>query len=188
MKTFANTWWRIGCISVSVWALCGSAGLFGQEPRAASAGWAYAQTHAYDETVKRALALLPRRPNQLVVIDAEKTPLALRQRLERVEAFVMTGEPVVCLRVQGTILRGAQQAGGLFDYALAATIWHEMAHIAGADERAAQEQEEDLWRRFILGGHIDVSRALAYLRVLRQRRDNATTRVAAVQTADVVTR
>jgi hypothetical protein len=164
-----RTWWRIGCVSFGVW-VCGSEGLSGQPHQPSLAGWEYAQTRAYDETVGRALALLPKQPKQVVVIDAEKTPTALRQRLERVEAFVMVGEPIVCLRMQGTVLKNAQRTGGLFDYALAATIWHEMAHIAGADERAAQEQEEDLWRQFILGGRVDTSRALAYLNLLKQRR------------------
>ncbi len=181
-----STWWRVGWVSFSVW-ICGSAGLSGQLHQPSLAGWEYAQTRAYDETVGRALALLPKRPKQqVVVIDAEKTPTALRQQLERVEAFVMVGEPIVCLRMQGTVLKNAQRTGGLFDYALAATIWHEMAHIAGADERAAQEQEEDLWRQFILGGRVDRSRALAYLRALKQRRwsDDAT-RGAAPQSMEI---
>jgi hypothetical protein len=168
-----STWRRIGCISGIVWVAFGSATLFGQQVRAASAGWEYARTRAYDETVERALALLPKRPKQVVVIDARKTPPALRQRLERVEAFVMVGEPMVCLRMQGTVLKNAQRSGGIFDYALAAIIWHEMAHIAGADERAAQEREEDLWRQFMLERRVDTSRALAYLARLKQRRGSA---------------
>jgi hypothetical protein len=159
----------IPCIAV-IWLVCGSTSAFGDQVQA-STGWSYAQTHAYDETVARALALLPKRPKQIVVIDAEKTPLALRQRLERVEAFVMVGKPVVCLRMQGPILKRAHRSGGIFDYALAAIIWHEMAHISGADERRAQEQEEDLWQRFIVARQVNTSRALEYLVRLKARRD-----------------
>ena len=46
---------------------------------------------------------------------------------------------------QGAALRGAQNGRGIFDYALATLIWHEMAHLAGASEREAQRQEEELW-------------------------------------------
>jgi hypothetical protein len=165
-----STWWQIECMSAIVWVAFGSTGLFGQQVRAGSTGWEYAQTRAYDETVARALALLPEQPKQVVVIDAEKTPPALRHRLERAEAFVILGEPIVCLRMQGKVLKDAKRTGGLFDYALAAIIWHEMAHIAGADERAAQKQEEGLWRQFIVQRRVDTSRALAYLGRLAQRR------------------
>jgi len=165
-----NTWRRIGCMLAMALVASGATGLSAQQARAVPAGWEYAQIHTYDETVGRALALLPKRPKQVVVIDAEKAPPALRQRLESVEAFVMTGEPIVCLRIQGVVLTNAQRTGGLFDYALAAIIWHEMAHIAGGDERAAQEAEEDLWRQFIVGQRVDTSRALAYLARLKQRR------------------
>jgi hypothetical protein len=157
-------------IAAIVWLTSGANDAAGQQVQGVTRGWQYAETHAYDETVRRALALLPRRPRQVVVIDTEKTARALQQRLERTEAFVMVGEPIVCLRMQGSVLKNAQRSGGMFDYALATIIWHEMAHIDGADERRAQEQEEDLWRQFILGRRVNTSRALAYLARLTQRR------------------
>jgi hypothetical protein len=166
-----NIFSRIGRIAIISLAF-GTTGALRAHVYAASPEWAYAETHAYDETVARAVALLPKRPPQIVVIDAEKTSPALRRRLERVEAFVVQGKPIVCLRKQGSVLKNAQAAAGLFDYALAAVIWHEMAHIDGADERGAQEQEESLWRRFIVGHPVDVSRALAYSARLRERRDH----------------
>ena len=39
-------------------------------------------------------------------------------------------------------MQAALKGPGIFDYALATVIWHEMAHIDGADEVAAQEAEE----------------------------------------------
>jgi hypothetical protein len=166
-----NTLSRIRRVAAIIWLASGATDAIGQHVQAVSTGWQYAETHAYDETVGRALALLPKRPKQIVVIDADKTPPALRQQLERVEAFVMVGKPTVCLRMQGSVLKNARRSGGLFDYALAAIIWHEMAHISGADERGAQEQEERLWRQFIVGRRVDTSRALAYLARLEKRRE-----------------
>jgi hypothetical protein len=40
-------------------------------------------------------------------------------------------------------------------HALAAIIWHEMAHIAGADEAEAQDHEEKLWTRFVRDKLVD---------------------------------
>ena len=162
---------RFAGMAAIIWLAFTPTDAFGQHVQATSRGWAYAETHAYDETVKRALALLPKRPKQIVVIDALKTPPALRRKLEAVEAFVMVGEPVVCLRMQGSVLKHSHMFGGLFDYALAAIIWHEMAHISGADEHRAQEQEESLWRQFIVGRRVDTSRALGYLARLEKRRE-----------------
>jgi hypothetical protein len=48
-----------------------------------------------------------------------------------------------------------------------------MAHIDGADERGAQQQEENLWRRFIIERRVDTSRALAYLARLTRRRSGS---------------
>ena len=57
----------------------------------------------------------------------------------------------------------------IFDYALAAIIWHEMAHIDGGDESAAQDAEEQLWKEFILRGRVDRTRGMRYLALLCQR-------------------
>ena len=162
---------RIGCMAAIIWLASGATDAIGQHVQAVSTGWQYGETHAYDETVGRALALLPKRPKQIVVIDTDKTPPALRQRLRRTEAFVMVGQPVVCLRMQGTVLKRARRYGGIADYVLAATIWHEMAHINGKDERGAQEQEEGLWTQFMLQRRVDTGPALRYLSLLRQRRE-----------------
>ena len=73
------------------------------------------------------------------------------------------------LIAQGTTLRGAQNGGAMFDYALAAIIWHEMAHLAGADEREAQRQQEDLWMAYVATGRVDTNRGLNYLALLKKR-------------------
>ena len=74
------------------------------------------------------------------------------------------------LIAQGVTLRGAQNGPGVYDYALAALIWHEMAHLGGSDERDAQRQEEDLWTQYVAGGLVDTRRGLNYLALLKKRR------------------
>ena len=57
----------------------------------------------------------------------------------------------------------------MFDYALAILIWHEMAHLAGADEREAQRQEEELWMQYVAAGQVETRRGLNYMALLRKR-------------------
>jgi hypothetical protein len=45
-----------------------------------------------------------------------------------------------------------------------------MAHIDGADEVAAQEAEEQLWREFIVSQRVDRTRGMKYLALLKKRR------------------
>ncbi len=86
------------------------------------------------------------------------------------EAFAIVGENVVYLIAQGDTLKRARRGPGVFDdYVLATLIWHEMAHIAGADEREAQRQEEDLWREYLLARRVDTGRGLNYLTLLTKR-------------------
>lgn len=66
-------------------------------------------------------------------------------------------------------LQHAVKRGGVFDYALAAIIWHEMAHVDGADEPAAQGAEEELWRQFILQRRVAAVTGLTYLASLQKR-------------------
>jgi hypothetical protein len=91
----------------------------------------------YEETIKRALVLLPTPPAQILVVDATQAPRKVDAHGRRVQAFVRYGETVVYLIADGPTLRGAQNGSGIFDYALATLIWHEMAHLGGADEREA---------------------------------------------------
>jgi hypothetical protein len=82
---------------------------------------------------------------------------------------VKRGENVVYLVAQSGTLRRGQNGAGIFDYVLAAVIWHEMAHLAGADERDAQRQEEELWRQYVLERRVDTGRGLGYLALLKKR-------------------
>ena len=44
-----------------------------------------------------------------------------------------------------------------------------MAHLAGADEREAQRQQEDLWMAYVASGRVDTNRGLTYLALLKKR-------------------
>jgi hypothetical protein len=51
-----------------------------------------------------------------------------------------------------------------------AIIWHEMAHLGGADEREAQRKEEGPWKRFVVEKRVDQVTALRYLKLMNDRR------------------
>jgi hypothetical protein len=123
-----------------------------------------------ERVVARAVKLLPQRPQRVVVVDADSVPPALRRRIQSAEGFVTPGDDTVYLKKQGLTFHHALRGAGDWDYALATIIWHEMAHIDGADEVEAQHQEELLWRQFIVERRIDAGKGLRYLALLRKRR------------------
>jgi predicted Zn-dependent protease len=128
-----------------------------------------AHTSPYDEAIARALQLLPRQPEKIVLVERPNATHR-HEGTPNVEAFVMHGSRVVYVVRQGVTLQGALKGRGIFDYALAAIIWHEMAHIDGADEPAAQRAEEQLWKEFILARRVDSRQGMKYLALLRNRR------------------
>ena len=139
------------------------AGLLGAVPTAAH------QPNEYDLTVARVIRLLPRPPEKVVVIDADASGQSLHDKLQHVEGFVPYGTRVVYLVKQSDTLQRAMKGPGIFDYALALTIWHEMAHIDGADEATAQRAEEQLWTEFVVAGRVDRVQGMRYLALLRKR-------------------
>ncbi len=143
--------------------LISCAGLLGSVPAAAQ------QPNEYDLTVARVIPLLPRPPEKVVVIDADISGQSLHDKLQHVEGFVIRGERVVHLVRQSDTLQRALKGPGIFDYALAITIWHEMAHIDGADEATAQRAEEQLWTEFVVAGHVDRVQGMRYLALLKKR-------------------
>jgi len=131
--------------------------------------WTAAAADDYDTAVARAISLLPHRPEKVVlVVRANGTPL-LREHLKRTEGFVTRGERVVYLVKEGETLQRALKGPGPFDCMLAVIIWHEMAHLDGADEREAMRKEERLWQQFVLQHRVSVDQGLRYLAVLRNR-------------------
>src|SRR5262245_61340924 len=123
-----------------------------------------------DTAVAHAIALLPRRPADVRVVDRDRMPAERRARLQRVQGYMAEGDSTVYLVKQGEVLQHAIRYGGVYDYALATIIWHEMAHIEGGAESGARREEERLWRWFVLGRQVDQASGMAYLARLAQRR------------------
>ena len=156
------------------------AGLALLSSRAATAGSKGAMVVTADEpnvaAINRALSLLPRRPEYVAVIDPETVKPDVRETLFKVDAFISRGQPVVYLSPHSEVLKGAREGSGIHTYMLAAIIWHEMAHLGGADEREAQRKEEGLWKRFVVEKRVDAVTALRYLKLMDDRhRDREST-------------
>lgn len=120
----------------------------------------------------RALRLLPRLPARVAVIDATEARPGVREQLLRLEAFVLKGSAVVYVVKQGTLLRGAVAGSPLHTHALAAVLWHEVAHAEGAGEREARRREQALWTTFVRDQRLDPVAALRYLSALDSRPDD----------------
>ena len=119
--------------------------------------------------IDRALSLLPHRPEHIAVIDPATVKSEVRETLFRVDAFISKGQPAVYLSPHSEVLKGAREGSRIHAYMLAAIIWHEMAHLEGADEREAQRNEEGLWKRFVVERRVDPVTALRYLKAMDDR-------------------
>jgi hypothetical protein len=141
--------------------------------RVATAGSRGAMVVTGDEAnaaaINRALILLPRRPEYVAVIDPEAVKPEVRETLFKVDAFISRGQPVVYLSPHSEVLKGAREGSRIHTYMLAVIIWHEMAHLGGADEREAQRKEEGLWKRFVVEKRVDAVTALRYLKLMDDR-------------------
>jgi Zn-dependent protease with chaperone function len=131
-----------------------------------------ADAPAIHAAVLAAVRLLPRPPARIAVIDADDARPEVRPTLLRLDAFVTVGSPVVYVVRQSRLLDGAVRGSALHTHALAAVIWHEMAHVGGADERQARRQEEALWLSFIRDQRINAIVGLRYLKSLVERPDD----------------
>ena len=122
--------------------------------------------------ITAAVALLPKTPKIIAVMDITPAKPEVRDRLRRLDAFTVEGNDVVYLVDGSELLRGAQQGLTFHRAALAAVIWHELAHLNGADERAARKAESTLWASFVRDGLIDQVTGLRYLSALERRPDD----------------
>lgn len=120
-------------------------------------------------TLVRALDLLPSRPSRVAVIDASRARSDVREMLLRLDAFVVRDSAVVYVVRQSALLRGAISGSSMHLHALAAAIWHELAHLRGADEREARSREQALWLTFIRDQRVDPVDGLRYLSALEGR-------------------
>jgi hypothetical protein len=130
------------------------------------------QAEAERAAIVSALRLLPRLPARVAVIDVSEAKPEVRQVLLRLDAFITRGSPVVYVVKQSALLHGAVAGSALHTHALAAVLWHEMAHADGADERDARKREEALWASFIRDARVDAVVALRYLKALHDRPDD----------------
>jgi hypothetical protein len=120
--------------------------------------------------IERALKLLSRRPEKVVVIDPDGATPEGQKILAKADAFITKGGRIVYVNRQSEVLKGARQGATLYVCMLAAIIWHEMAHVDGADEVQAQQREEGIWKRFVIDGRVDRVTALRYLKLMNDRR------------------
>lgn len=158
---------------VSVLMFCGIARVGGEKPDwefliAASGPEAEVERGAL-VTVLQLLQCLPAR---VAVLDAAEARPQVQERLLRLDAFVLDGSPVVYVVKQSALLRGAIAGSSFHRHALAAVIWHEMAHVDGADEREARAREEALWTRYVRDQRVDGVTGLRYLAALKRRPDD----------------
>lgn len=119
-----------------------------------------------------AVALLPRAPRRIAVMDVTAAKPEVREFLLGLDAFTVIGNEVIYLVDGSELLRGAQRGSTFHRAALAAIIWHEMAHLDGADEREARKAESKLWTSFVRDGLIEQLTALRYLSALEKRPDD----------------
>jgi hypothetical protein len=124
------------------------------------------------EALVRALRLLRALPARVAVLDAEQARADVKPTLLRLDAFVVRGRSEVYVVRQSELLQCATRRESLCTHALAAVIWHEMAHVEGADEREARRREEAQWTAFIRDQQVDAVAALRYLIAMVNRPDD----------------
>lgn len=156
---------RLGAFVMA--ALTGSAGAVSAEHRPAARIVAPVE---HQRAIREALRLLPRRPAEVRVVDAGAIEPASRERFLRSEAFVSHGSTALFLTAHSPALKAASEGSPNHVHVLAAILWHEMAHLEGADERTAQQEEASLWRSFVRDARVEPVSALRYLKRMEDRR------------------
>jgi len=119
-----------------------------------------------------AIGLLLKAPTRIAVMDVTAARPGVREHLLTLDAFTVEGNAVIYVVQQSDLLRRARTGARVYRAMLASVLWHEMAHLAGSDERAARRAEEDLWTRMVRDGVVDTQTGLRYLKALKQRPDD----------------
>lgn len=91
-------------------------------------------------------------------------------RPERVRAFSLRGQSAVYVNRSVDPYRCAGRKNQTCVLLLAALIWHEAAHVDGADEEQAQLREEALFRQFVMEHRVEFAAGQAMLRAMAARR------------------
>jgi hypothetical protein len=119
-----------------------------------------------------AIRVLPRLPVRVAVIDVDEATPEVRATLLRLDTFITRGSPIVYVVRQSSLLQGARTGSTFHTLALAAALWHEIAHVEGADEPVARKSEESLWTSFVRDQRVEQLTALRYLSALSKRPDD----------------
>lgn len=119
-----------------------------------------------------ALGVLPRLPERIAVVDANDATPEVKATLLKLDTFITRGSPVVYVLRHSPLLQGARTGSAFHILALSAALWHEIAHVDGADERGAREREQSLWTSFVRDQRVDQLTALRYLSALSKRPDD----------------
>jgi hypothetical protein len=127
---------------------------------------------AEKDALAAAVALVPQAPVRIAVINVTQNRPAMRDYLLTLDAFTIPGNEVIYVVQQSELLKGARAGSALYRAMLATVLWHEMAHLSGADERGARQAEEKLWMQFVRDGQTDQVTGLRYLQALRRRPDD----------------
>jgi Zn-dependent protease with chaperone function len=127
---------------------------------------------AEKDALAAAVALVPQAPVRIAVIDVTQNRPPVRDYLLTLDAFTVKGNAVIYVVQQSELLKGARAGSALSRAMLATVLWHEMAHLSGADEREARQAEEKLWMQFVRDGVTDQVTGLRYLQALRTRADD----------------
>ena len=141
------------------------------------------------DALQAAVAMLPKHPIRIAVIDVTQNRPEVRDHLLTLDAFTVNGNGVIYVVQQSAVLRSAHAGSpgsSLYRAILATILWHEMAHLTGADEHAARKAEEELWGRFTRDGVADQVTALRYLALLQRRPDDQIVRLAVNDGARVI--
>jgi len=94
-----------------------------------TAGWLVPASHGetrYDAIIQSTVALLPKAPSQVAIVDVSLAADDVREALRNVDAFVVKGSRVVYLTSHNQFLQGTISGWPMYEYMLAAIIWHEM--------------------------------------------------------------
>jgi hypothetical protein len=124
------------------------------------------------DALAAAVALVPQAPVRIAVIDVTQNRPPVRDYLLTLDAFTVKGNTVIYVVQQSELLKGARAGSALYRAMLATVLWHEMAHLSGADERGARQAEEKLWMQFVRDSVTDEVTGLRYLQALRTRPDD----------------
>ncbi len=120
-------------------------------------------TQDHSGVIARALLLTGHSEQRVILFDPLQYHAKHREKLERLEAFVLRGGTDIYLNCRGRAYKEAVAGKPYGVYVLAAVLAHETAHLRGKNERTALAEERELVYGFMKAGHIPFDVALQHL-------------------------